>query len=189
MTNSDPDLWTNIETADAPAEPPSDPASEATAEPVPVTSAQPTDGDAARSKSQRIRDYLSDHPQARNRDVVDALSAYGVRAADVANVKTIDKKKADSQPTTDAKSPKIKAPKGSKKQSGSGPRAAKPAKPAAARDNTKPVATPAASSKTNGELVMSDLEAGLAFIAQAGGIEKAHQVLELIARIRSVNLS
>ncbi len=211
MTNSDTDLWTRLEAAntatDIPAEPAPAPSaqqsdSDATSK-LPTTadsemttpsqslpsSTVPSEADASVSKSQRIRNFLTEHPDARNKDVVDALSDYGVKAADVANVKTIDRKKADSPSASDTKAPKIKATKAPKKQSGSGPRAAKSAKPPATREDSKPLTSPAVSVKPAAEVVLSDLEAGLAFIEQTGGIEKAQQVLELIARIRSVKLS
>jgi hypothetical protein len=44
------------------------------------------------SKAQRIRSYLESHPEVRNKDVVSALDKYGVKAADVANVKSQMKK-------------------------------------------------------------------------------------------------
>jgi hypothetical protein len=47
------------------------------------------------SKAQRIRNYLESHPEVRNKDVVSALDKYGVKAADVANVKS-QMKKADT---------------------------------------------------------------------------------------------
>jgi len=45
------------------------------------------------SKSQRIQEYLSANPQARNRDCVAALKEFGVTAADVSNAKSQLKKK------------------------------------------------------------------------------------------------
>lgn len=47
------------------------------------------------SKAQRIRNYLSANPEARNKDVVEALEAYSVTAADVANVKSISKRNSE----------------------------------------------------------------------------------------------
>ncbi|MCE3014313.1 MAG: hypothetical protein ACK56W_08625 [Pirellula sp.] len=47
------------------------------------------------SKAQRIRNYLDTHPEVRNKDIVSALEKYGVKAADVANVKS-QMKKADT---------------------------------------------------------------------------------------------
>jgi hypothetical protein len=48
------------------------------------------------SKAQRIRNYLAAHPEARNRDVVEALQEHSVTAADVANVKSISKRNGES---------------------------------------------------------------------------------------------
>jgi hypothetical protein len=45
------------------------------------------------SKSKRIQEYLRAHPEARNRDVVSALSEFGVTAADVSNAKAQLKRK------------------------------------------------------------------------------------------------
>lgn len=45
------------------------------------------------SKSKRIQEYLQSHPEARNRDVVSALSEFGVTAADVSNAKAQLKRK------------------------------------------------------------------------------------------------
>ena len=49
------------------------------------------------SKSKRVRDYLTEHPQARNKDVVEALSEFGVTPADVSNAKTHLKKRASKR--------------------------------------------------------------------------------------------
>ena len=44
------------------------------------------------SKAKRIREYLDKHPGARNKDAVESLGQYGVTAADVANVKSHQKR-------------------------------------------------------------------------------------------------
>ena len=44
------------------------------------------------SKAKRIREYLDNHPDARNKDAVESLAEYGVTAADVANVKSHQKR-------------------------------------------------------------------------------------------------
>jgi hypothetical protein len=48
------------------------------------------------SKAQRIRLYMENNPEARNKDVVEALKGFSVTAADVANVKSIAKRQAAS---------------------------------------------------------------------------------------------
>ena len=45
------------------------------------------------SKSKRVQEFLRANPQARNRDVVEALKEFGVTAADVSNAKAQLKKK------------------------------------------------------------------------------------------------
>ena len=60
------------------------------------------------SKAQRIRNYLDSHPEVRNKDVVSALEKYGVKAADVANVKS-QMKKADTSAEPTKKAPKSTA--------------------------------------------------------------------------------
>lgn len=57
------------------------------------------------SKAQRIRNYLTANPEARNRDVVEALQQYSVTAADVANVKSISKRSGE----TTERSPRAKS--------------------------------------------------------------------------------
>ena len=45
------------------------------------------------SKAKRVQEYLRTHPQARNRDAVEALAEFGVTPADVSNAKTQLRKK------------------------------------------------------------------------------------------------
>ncbi len=40
------------------------------------------------SKSQRIRDYLDNHPNAKGKDILAALAQYGVKQSDIGNVKS-----------------------------------------------------------------------------------------------------
>lgn len=51
------------------------------------------------SKAQRIRSFLEENPEARNKDVVTALEKYSVTAADVANVKSQMKRAESAAPT------------------------------------------------------------------------------------------
>jgi hypothetical protein len=48
------------------------------------------------SKSQRIRDYLDSHPHAKGPEIIEALSAYGIKQTDVGNVKSKMKKEGAS---------------------------------------------------------------------------------------------
>jgi hypothetical protein len=44
------------------------------------------------SKSQRVRDYLELHPKAKGKEILSALSQYGVKQSDIGNVKSKMKK-------------------------------------------------------------------------------------------------
>lgn len=59
------------------------------------------------SKSQRIRDYLESHPNAKGKDILSALSQYGVKQSDIGNVKSKMKKDgvAPAKPTPAAPKP------------------------------------------------------------------------------------
>ena len=112
------------------------------------------------SKSARVREFLEQHPEARNKDVAEALSGYGVRAADVANVKANLRKKAE-------KAGKASKPKASKQEA--------PKKEPAAAD---PV--------IDASIQLDLLEAGVEFVRRAGGLNEALHVLGVIRRIRSL---
>lgn len=137
------------------------------------------------SKSQIVRKYLSENPDARNKEVAQALAASGVTAADVANVKAIDKKKLAGAPVKAAGRPGKKG-----KVRGSMLQGAErvPATP------TEGVANEAAEVRRNGkrqgaaEIALADLDAGIAFIEAVGSLERGKQVIELIERIRRANL-
>lgn len=69
------------------------------------------------SKSQRVRDFLEDHPDAPAKEVIDALSEYGVTVADVSNVRSKlkqnkDKKKKSAGPAPSAPVSQKAAPAG-----------------------------------------------------------------------------
>ena len=137
--------------ADAPAIP-SAPSSD------PMSEAKPV------SKSARVREFLEQHPEARNRDIAEALSSFGVTAADVANVKTQLKRK--------------------QKKAG---RMVKPnakTKPAAEASST-PASAPA-SPQLDATIQIDLLEAGVDFIRKAGGINEAQHVLGMIRRIQQL---
>lgn len=55
-------------------------------------------GDASTkiNKSERIRQFLAQHPDQANRHVVDALGQFGVTAGDVANFKTRERKRIEA---------------------------------------------------------------------------------------------
>jgi hypothetical protein len=108
------------------------------------------------SKAQRIRRYLTDSPEARNRDVVEALKQFKVTAADVANVKSLMKRsdaKQHGRKTTDAKPP---APR---------------------TDSTALV--PAGPGMS-----ITELEAGVAFVKSVGSLTRAKHVLIILETIK-----
>lgn len=116
------------------------------------------------SKSQRVRLFMEENPDARNRDVVTALAEYGVTAADVSNAKAHLKRKGD-----------VPAKRG------------RPA--ASASEATPPVAkaAPADSSQTaTGSIAMNELDAAVTFVRQIGSLERAKQLLVIIQQIQTL---
>lgn len=119
--------------------------------------------DKTMSKSARVREYLSEHPEARNRDVAEALSQYGVKAADVANVKANLRKK------------EAKAGKSSK-----------PAKSSSAASPSSGKSEADAVAMIDASIQLDLLEAGVEFVRKAGGVNEAQHVIGVIRRIRSL---
>lgn len=117
------------------------------------------------SKSQRVRNYLDDNPEARNRDVVEALSEYGVTAADVSNAKAQLKRKGEV-PTKKGK-------------------AAAAAPVAASTASAKSVAA-AAQSAAGGSIAMGELEAAITFVRQIGDLDRAKQLLVIIQQVQQL---
>lgn len=115
------------------------------------------------SKSQRVRSFLEEQPEARNRDVVEALAEYGVTAADVSNAKAQLKRKGDAP--------------------------AKRGRPSAAAtvasaDSGK--AEQSAAQTAGGSIAMNELEAALTFVRQIGSIDRAKQLLVIIQQIQQL---
>ena len=107
------------------------------------------------SKAKRIREYLDKHPGARNKDAVESLGAYGVTAADVANVKSHQKRT-----------------EGSSRKS-------------ASSTKTKSEATSSTALTSNGPtLNWKELEAGVAFVKAAGSVQRAQHLLIIIDQIK-----
>jgi hypothetical protein len=113
--------------------------------------------DKTPSKSQRIRDYMEANPEARNRDVVEALGEFGITAADVSNAKAQLKRKAEPV----------------KRSRGGGEAAAAPASSSAA-----------AAQDAAGQIGMSEIDAALTFVRQMGSINRARQLLVIIEQIK-----
>jgi hypothetical protein len=110
------------------------------------------------SKAERIRDYLTENPEAKNKDVAEALSSYGVKAADVANAKSHLKKTGQKL----------------------GKRGASSAKP-----RLEPTAKSTATATDPGPSVnLRELEAGVAFVEAVGSVQRAQHLLIIIGQIR-----
>jgi hypothetical protein len=118
------------------------------------------------SKSQRVRSYLEENPEARNRDIVEALGQYGVTAADVSNAKAHLKRKGET-------------PTGKRGRAASSPTSAAPAA------NVKAAAA-AAQDATGGSIAMGELEAAITFVRQIGSIERAQHLLVIIQQVQKL---
>jgi len=108
------------------------------------------------SKAQRIRAFMEANPEARNKDVVEALKQYKVTAADVANVKSI-----------------------SKRASGNAPSTRESSRPRSERSESTAISSPGAS------ITLPELEAGVAFVKAAGSIMRAKHLLIIIEQIKA----
>jgi len=111
---------------------------------------------------QRVRDYLSQNPAARNQDVVAALSTFGVTSADVANAKTAMKKKSKKAKRRTSKSASKSKQTQRKPSSGN------------------------ATVSVDAKIELDLLETGVEFVRKAGGMSEAQRILNLISRIRSL---
>jgi hypothetical protein len=114
------------------------------------------------SKAKRIREYLDNNPEARNKDVVEVLGQYGVTAADVANVKS-HQKRAEGKP--------------SRKNA------------ASVADRGRPQAgttTGGTTALTNSGPTINwrELDAGVAFVKAAGSVQRAQHLLIIIEQIK-----
>ncbi|MCE2809972.1 MAG: hypothetical protein LW850_26735 [Planctomycetaceae bacterium] len=112
------------------------------------------------SKAQRIRLYMENNPDARNRDVVEALQQFSVTAADVANVKSIAKRQGAGSSSSRSEAA---APAAGKKVSSAG----------------TGMTSPGAS------ITLPELEAGVAFVKTAGSIMRAKHLLIIIEQIKA----
>jgi len=107
------------------------------------------------SKAKRIREYLRNHPGARNKDAVEELGDFGVTAADVANVKSHQKR-----------------------TQGSATKSSRPAK-------AKVESTSSTALTSNGPTInWKELEAGVAFVKIAGSVQRAQHLLIIIDQIK-----
>ncbi len=114
------------------------------------------------SKSKRVRDYLTEHPQARNKDVVEALAEFGVTPADVSNAKTHLKKRA------------------SKRRNRS-------VVVAVSADPDAIVADPDQPNDAQAQQIsLTEIDATLTFVRQVGSIDRARKLLLIIQQIQEL---
>jgi hypothetical protein len=112
------------------------------------------------NKSKRIRDYIDSHPNAAPKDIVAALSQYGVTPSDVGNVRSKLKGSKPGRRATAKSSPEASS------------------KPASS-------ASGASSSSVTGGINLKALEAGTQFLKEAGSLSNARELLIVIDRIRT----
>ncbi|MCE2800091.1 MAG: hypothetical protein LW724_11095 [Planctomycetaceae bacterium] len=112
------------------------------------------------SKAQRIRLYMENNPEARNRDVVEALQQFSVTAADVANVKSI-----------------------AKRQGGNG--SVVRSEPSAPSVGKKASLANTGMTNPGASITLPELEAGVAFVKTAGSIMRAKHLLIIIEQIKA----
>lgn len=143
-----------------------------------------------KSKSARIREYLDANPEARNRDIATALEAFGVKAADVANVKAQLKQKAASVGSVATLEVVDGNPgKATKTKKKAGRKPTKTSKKAAAtRDEVGTTAVANGRSAATADIGLAEVDAGISFIEQVGGVARARQIIDLVDRIRQLNL-
>ena len=111
------------------------------------------------NKSKRIRDYIKDHPSAAPKDIVAALSQFGVTPSDVGNVRS-----------------KLKSSK-------PGKRAGSKTGTSVAQKSTASSSVPSAA--TSAGINLKALEAGTQFLKEAGSLSNARELLIVIDRIRT----
>ncbi len=116
------------------------------------------------SKSKRVRDYLTEHPQARNKDVVEALVEFGVTPADVSNAKTHLKQRASKRRS---RSVVVGVGVGVAGDSASGPTSS----------SEPPVVA---------QISLTEIDSALHFVRQVGSMERARQLLAIIQQIQQL---
>ena len=132
------------------------------------------------SKSERIRRFLSDHPESRNKDVAEALASHGVKPADVGNVKQQLKKKAEKGNTGAGPSRRGRPPK-------TGAGAAAKAIAGAKESNETPIGSLSNGNNSLDVAIGLDvLDSGIEFVKKSGGVSEAMYALNVIKRIKSL---
>ncbi len=109
------------------------------------------------SKSARIQEFLRSNPGARNRDCVEALSEFGVTAADVSNAKAQLKRRSSRRRSQAV---------------------------AAVAAGIAPVAGAADSSHS---ITLAEIEHAIDYIQNVGDITRAQQLLAIVQQIRELS--
>ncbi len=109
------------------------------------------------SKSMRVQEYMRAHPQARNRDVVEALAEFGVTAADVSNAKAQLKKKVYRRRSRASVTAAVSATPGE-----------------------------ALASEANNTISLVELEAAVEYVQSVGGLSRAMQLLAVVQQIQAL---
>ncbi len=117
------------------------------------------------SKTKRIQDYLGSNPEARNREIAEALSAHGVTAADVSNAKSQLKKKQQLTESSEV--------------------------PAASSKRTPRTRVSSAGKKTaknasENTVSVEELELTAGYIQAVGGLERVQQLLQMVQQIQAL---
>jgi len=126
------------------------------------------------NKSEKIRDYLETNPNASTGDIVSKLAKFGVRTADVNNVRAQLKRRAEKGGSPQGKGTKAKSAS---------------AKPDADKAKEAPgnVGTGGKLDAVIDHAIGIDvLEAGIEFVRKAGGVNEAQYMLTVIRRIKSL---
>jgi len=108
------------------------------------------------SKAQRIRAYMEANPEARNKDIVEALEKYDVKAADVANVKA-----------------HMKRTSGDAAPAKRGPVASSPATSSTTSSSGFP------------NVNLKHLEAAVDFVKLVGSVQDAQHLLIIVERVKN----
>lgn len=122
------------------------------------------------SKTKRIQAYIGSNPEARNREIVEALSAHSVTAADVSNAKSQLKKK---QLTESSEAP------------------ATPATPATSskrtpRTRVSSASKGAAKNASGNTISVEELELTAGYIQAVGGLDRVQQLLQMVQQIQAL---
>lgn len=137
------------------------------------------------SKASRIRTYMLENPNAKNLEIAEKLSEFGVAYQDVSGVRGILKRKeaeeAKKAGETVTAEPDAKAAESLERRG-------RPKKPAKAQPKPAKPTPKSVSRNSLSEINLADLETGLSFIEKVNGVENARRIIDLVARIRQASI-